>query len=134
MIRTRLGQLGLLLPVLVLLMGARQVPLTDPEPIAVPAGVELNQVGKSIKAALVGRQWAVTDDQPGRILSTLNLRSHMAKIEITYDPQQIRIRYLDSGDLMYAEKKGVRMIHRNYLNWIQNVVNDISRNLQLVVP
>jgi hypothetical protein len=46
--------------------------------------------------------------------------------------QTIRIKYLDSGELMYADKKGQRVIHRNYLAWIQNLVNDMSRNLTLV--
>ena len=38
----------------------------------------------------------------------------------------------ESGELMYAEKKGQRMIHRNYLNWVLNLVNDTNRNLVLV--
>jgi hypothetical protein len=122
----------LLLSTLAFLMGARQVPLTDPEPLAVPAGLKIEQVAKAIKASLVGRNWGITKDEPGRITSTLNLREHMAKIEIAYDLKTIRIRYLDSGELMYAEKKGQRMIHRNYLNWIQNLVNDMNRNLTLV--
>jgi hypothetical protein len=56
----------------------------------------------------------------------------MAKIDIVYDLQTITIKYLESGELMYAEKKGQRMIHRNYLNWILNLVNDMNRNLVLV--
>lgn len=121
----------LLLPVLALLMGARQVPLVDPEPIAVPAGLTEAKIGKAIKAALVGRTWVVTEDQPGKILATLNLRTHMAKIEIPYDTSKVAVRYLDSSELMYAEKKGVKVIHRNYLSWIQNLVTDINRNLLL---
>ena len=121
-----------LLPVLVLLMAGRQVPLVDPDPIAVPAGVTAEQVNKAIKAALVGRGWQVSGEQPGKILSTLHLREHMAKIELAYDQKAVTIRYLDSGELLYAEKKGQRVIHRNYLNWVQNVVNDIGRNLLLV--
>jgi hypothetical protein len=62
------------------------------------------------------------------------VREHMAKIDIVYDLQTITIKYLDSGELMYAEKKGQRMIHRNYLNWIANLVNDMNRNLTLVSP
>ena len=112
--------------------GARQVPLTDPEPIAVPAGLKIEQVAKAIKAALVGRTWAVTQEDAGHIVSTLNLREHMAKIDIAYDLQTIKIKYLDSGELLYAEKQGQRMIHHNYLAWIQNIVNDINRNLTLV--
>jgi hypothetical protein len=33
---------------------------------------------------------------------------------------------------MYAQKRGQRVIHRNYLNWIHNLVTDMSRNLTLV--
>jgi len=132
MFRARTWSALLVAAVMVFLMGGRQVPLTDPEPIAVPAGLKIEQVAKAIKASLVGRTWAVTQDDPGHIVSTLNLREHMAKIDIAYDLQTIKIRYLDSGELMYAEKKGQRMIHRNYLNWIQNVVNDINRNLTLI--
>lgn len=122
----------LLLPLLALLMGARQVPLVDPEPFAVAAGLSEAKVAKSIKAALVGRQWEITEEKPGKIISTLHLREHMAKISIDYDTSKIAIRYLDSGELMYAQKKGVTVIHRNYLNWIQNLVNDIQRNMVLV--
>ena len=126
------SSLLLVVSALVFMMGARQVPLTDPEPVAVPAGLKLEQVTKAIKAALVGRTWAVTSEEPGHIVSTLKLREHMAKIDIVYDLQTIKIKYLDSGELMYAEKKGQRVIHRNYLAWIQNLVNDMSRNLTLV--
>ena len=132
MFRARAWSGLLLVSTLVFLMGARQVPLTDPEPLAVPAGLKIEQVAKAIKAALVGRTWAVTQDEPGHIVSTLNLREHMAKIDIVYDLQTIKIKYLESGELMYAEKKGQRMIHRNYLNWILNLVNDMNRNLVLV--
>lgn len=132
MFRARAWSGLLVLSALVFLMGARQVPLADPEPIAVPAGLKLEQVGKAIKAALLGRAWAVTEENPGHIVSTINVREHMAKIDIVYDLQTVRIKYLDSGELMYAEKKGTRMIHRNYLNWIQNLVNDMNRNLTLI--
>jgi hypothetical protein len=132
MFRARSWSALLVVSAMVFLMGARQVPLTDPQPIAVPAGLKVEQVAKAIKAALVGRAWAITSEEPGHIVSTLNLREHMAKIDVVYDLQTITIKYLDSGELMYAEKKGTRMIHRNYLNWIQNLVNDMNRNLQLV--
>jgi hypothetical protein len=132
MFRARAWSGLLLVSALVFLMGARQVPLTDPEPIAIPAGLKIEQVTKAIKASLVGRTWTVTSEEPGHIVSTLNLREHMAKIDIVYDAQTIKIAYLDSGELLYAEKKGQRMIHHNYLAWIQNLVNDMNRNLTLL--
>jgi hypothetical protein len=132
MFRARTWSALLLVSAMVFLMGARQVPLTDPQPIAVPAGLKIEQVSKAIRAALAGRGWAVTSEEPGHIVSTLNVREHMAKIDIVYDTQTIAIKYLESGELMYAEKKGQRVIHRNYLNWILNLVNDMNRNLVLV--
>jgi hypothetical protein len=134
MVRSRRWSALLFIPLFALLMGARQVPLTDPAPIAVPAGIALKDVGKSIKVALVGRQWLVSDDQPGHIAATLNLREHMAKIDVTYDEKAINLKYVDSKELLYEDKKGERLIHRNYLNWVQNLVTDISRNLQLSAP
>ena len=62
MFRARAWSGLLLVSALVFLMGARQVPLTDPEPLAVPAGLKVEQVTKAIKAALVGRTWAITSD------------------------------------------------------------------------
>ena len=109
MFRARTWSALLLACSMVFLMGARQVPLTDPQPIAVPAGLKVEQVSKAIRASLAGRAWAVTSEEPGHMVSTLNVREHM-----------------------YAEKKGQRMIHRNYLNWILNLVNDMNRNLVLV--
>src|SRR5688572_31503967 len=94
--RARLWSGLLLLPVLALLMGARQVPLVNPDPIAVPAGLTEAKVARSIKAALVGREWAVSEEQPGKILATLNLRAHMAKIDVSFDTSKVNIRYLDS--------------------------------------
>lgn len=132
MIRSRRWSCVLLLPLLVLLMAARQVPLKDPDPIAVPAGLTAEQVAKAVKVSLVGRGWMLTQEEAGRIVSTLNLRAHMARIEVRYDQRAVNIRYLDSGELMYEEKKGERLIHRNYLSWVQNVVQDITRNLLLV--
>jgi hypothetical protein len=132
MFRARSWSALLVVSAMVFLMGARQVPLTDPQPLAVPAGLKIEQVSKAIRAALAGRAWAVTSEEPGHIVSTLNVREHMAKIDIVYDVRTITIKYLESGELMYAEKKGQRVIHRNYLNWIQNLVNDMNRNLVLV--
>lgn len=134
MVRSRRARLWsglLLLPLLALLMGARQVPLVNPDPIAVPAGLTAAKVAKSIKAALAGRGWVVSEEAPAQIIATLNLREHMAKIDIDFDTSKVSLQYLDSTELMYGEKKGVTVIHRNYLNWVQNLVQDISRNMIL---
>ena len=48
MFRARTWSALLLVCSMVFLMGARQVPLTDPQPIAVPAGLKVEQVSKAL--------------------------------------------------------------------------------------
>lgn len=104
--------------------------LRDPDPIAVPTKLSAEQVATEIKRALAGRGWTVSKESAGRIDSTLYLRSHVARIEVTFDAQQVTLRYVSSENLDYEEKKGKRLIHRNYMSWIGNLSGDISRNLQ----
>jgi hypothetical protein len=120
----------LLAPVVVLLTAAGPL-LVDPPPIPVPAGLSEMTVTQSIRVGVAKRGWIVSRQQPGQLEATLNLRSHMAKIGIEHDLQSIRIRYLDSSNLDYEVKKDGAHIHRNYLNWINNVVQDITVQLNL---
>ena len=121
----------LILPVLLLLMGARQAPLTDPDPVAIPAGLSADVVQREIKRALVGRNWTITAEQPGRIDATLNLRAHVARIRLTHGDGQLRVAYVSSENLAYEDTKGQRYIHKNYLSWVNNVLTDAARNLQM---
>jgi len=124
-----------LLPLALILGGsheayARSSELNDPDPIAIPAGKSADDVARAIKSALATRTWVVSNEQPGKINATLNLRSHVARIEISYDATKVRIAYVSSENLKYKEKNGKRSIHSNYVSWIGNLVADISRQLQ----
>lgn len=105
--------------------------LVDPDPVAVPAKLSAEQVATEIKRSLVGRGWAVTKEEAGRIDATLSLRSHIARIAIDFDGEKVQVRYVSSENLKYEEKKGRRTIHKNYLSWVGNLTGDISRNLQM---
>jgi len=104
--------------------------LVDPQPISVPPGLSEKAVAKSIRLGVAQRGWVVSRQDPGYMEATLNIRSHVAKVGITYDTKSIQIRYIDSTNLDYEVKKGVRRIHGNYLKWINNIVKDISVQLQ----
>lgn len=121
----------LILPVLLLLMGARAVALANPDPIAIPANVPAEQIAKDIKRAMINRGWTVSAESDGRIDATLNLRAHVARVAITWDGKQVAIGYVSSENLKYEEKKGQPLIHKNYLSWVNNLASDISANLQL---
>lgn len=110
---------------------AGKAPLQDPAPVVVPSGLTAEQVTKDIKRALLGRGWTIANEQPGRIDATLHLREHVANIRITRDAGQVKFAYVDSENLDYAEKKGVRYIHSNYLGWIGFLINDLSANMEV---
>ena len=130
MVRTRLAAL-LLVPLAFMLMGAKAV-LVDPEPISVPSGIAVKDVAKAIKAGIVRRGWAVTKDENGQIDAVLNVRTHTAKVAIPYSAREVSIKYVDSNNLDFQEKKGVKYIHGNYMKWVRNMQSDIQRELQLL--
>jgi hypothetical protein len=130
MLRSRLAAL-LLLPVAFMLKGAKAV-LVDPEPVSVPTGIAAADVAKAIKVGIVRRGWVVTRDESGLIEATLNIRTHMAKVNIPYSTKEVAIHYVASDNLDYQEKNGVKYIHGNYIKWVRNIQSDIQRELQLL--
>lgn len=112
---------------------ARQAPLVDPAPVSIPAGLSQDKAVKDIKRALIGRGWTITAERAGEIESTLNLRTHTAKILVTWDAQTVRIAYVSSVDLDYKQRNGKRFIHSNYLGWVNNIAKDMATNMQLSV-
>lgn len=60
--------------------------------------------------------WNMETIRPGLIRGTLNLREHLAVIDIDYDAQGFSINYVDSENLNYDEEANV--IHKSYNKWI----------------
>lgn len=110
------------------LASCRSAPIQNMEGQAIPsnAGVkDLEQVTKAIQRAGVSLGWNMKVQEPGHIIGTLNIRSHMAKVDIEYSKTGYSITYRDSRNL---EKSG-DTIHSNYNGWIQNLDNKIQREL-----
>src|SRR5262249_52374279 len=122
----------LLVPFVFLLMAFRQAPLVDPPPIAVSPKLELAQVEKAVKQALIKREWLIVSDEPGKIVASYDRREFTSRIGITYDRKQVQIKYITSTGLKYEVKKdGEQLIHKTYIAWIQNLVTDIGNYLTL---
>jgi hypothetical protein len=123
----------LLLPVLLLLMAFHQLPLVNPQPIAVPQKASPEQVYKVITTVLARFGWVVASDKPGDMEATYAPRDFTVRVGITYDRSQVQIRYIDSTNLKYEKKKdGITYIHKNYTAWIRNLVTGISGDLNLL--
>ena len=82
-------------------------------------------VQKAIVRAGVGLGWEMKPVEPGLIVGTLHLRTHMAMVDIKYDTKNYSITYKDSSGLDYDGHN----IHKNYNGWIQNLDNGIRSQL-----
>ena len=132
MLRSRFPLL-LVLPVALLLMAFHQLPLVNPPAITVPARITQPQVYTVLTKVLARFGWVVAADKPGNIEATYAPRDFTVRIGITYDKDQVQIRYIDSTNLKYEVKKdGVTYIHKNYTSWIRNLVNGINGEFNLL--
>lgn len=63
--------------------------------------------------------------EPGYIVGTLKLRSHVAVVDIRHTTKSYSITYKDSTNLDYDGTN----IHRNYNGWISNLDRAIKTQL-----
>jgi len=86
------------------------------------------QVRTAIMRAGQGLGWQIKELQPFLLEGTLNLRTHMARVNIPYSAERYSIVYKDSENLQYDGKS----IHSNYNGWVQNL--DKAIKTQLAFP
>lgn len=69
--------------------------------------------------------WQIKDEGPNMLVGNIQLRKHLAVIEIPYSSTNYSIKYRSSINL--DEKGGT--IHKNYNGWIQNLTRGINAQL-----
>lgn len=123
--------------VLIVLVGlavagcARTMPIYNvaSAPVAAPNGpASAIEVRGAILEALQDKGWVVREDDPGRIVAEILVRTHRADVEIDYSATQYSITYKDSANLLHDGS----MIHRNYNKWITLLERQINRRLSEV--
>jgi hypothetical protein len=87
-----------------------------------------DDVAKAILRAGAALGWQMKQTKPGHILGTLNLRTHVAVVDVDYTPTTYSIKYKDSTNLDYDGTN----IHNNYNGWIQNLEKGIRTQLSLL--
>ncbi len=130
-----LKQLAIVLMLMVTLLfaGCRTAPIynvTD-----APVNVDIKaysaaDVKKAIIRAGAALGWQIKESEPGKLVGTLHLRKHMAKITIPYSKEGYSLLYSTSNELNYNPEKGE--IHKNYNGWIQNLDRAIQSNLAML--
>jgi hypothetical protein len=83
------------------------------------------EVEKAIVHAGSALGWKMQPVKPGHVVGTLNLRSHAAWVDVTYDTTTYNISYNNSANLNYDGAN----IHKNYNGWIQNLDKGIRAQL-----
>ncbi len=89
-------------------------PFTQPAP-------SLEEADAAIKRAGAALGWQSKTTEPGKILATLPIRSHVAIVDVTFNQKEFSIMYRDSTNLKYDGTE----IHSNYNGWIENLRNGI---------
>ncbi|MEE4302562.1 hypothetical protein [Wenzhouxiangella sediminis] len=106
--------------------------LDSPRAIDVPGNASMEEIEDAILDAMRNRGWAVHERNRGEIIADLHVRSHFARVGITYNTGAIAIEYMDSENLEYEVVDGQQRIHGNFNSWLTNLSNDIQRNLSYV--
>lgn len=84
----------------------------------------MERMRKAIKEAGAQLGWIIEDTSPGVAIGTLNIRKHMARVQINYTATTYSIVYKDSMNLDYDPAKGT--IHNQYNNWVRNLEQEIK--------
>jgi hypothetical protein len=99
--------------------------VTDAPVAASKQNPSLDDIGKAIQRAGLTLGWQMKETRPGQILGTLNLRKHVAVVDVIYSVKSYSIKYKDSTELDYDGGN----IHPNYNGWIQNLDKGIRAQL-----
>ena len=97
------------------------VPLVDPQPIAVPAGLTAKEVSRGIRMGLTQRSWIINKEHPESTEATLVIRKHTVRVQLDYDTKTVALKYVDSTNLGYGLGKDgqTRVIRKKYGPWMQ---------------
>lgn len=118
----------LLASLVLVLVGCRSNPVynvTDMSFTTTTGNYSTNDVRNAILQAGTAQGWQMQAVRPGLISGTLNIRNHMAQVDIPYDRSRYSILYRDSDNLKYDGSN----IHSNYNGWVQNLRNAINTRL-----
>lgn len=103
------------------------------ESLGAPASATLAQVNEAIKTAGTARGWRMSDLKAGQIIGTLVVKNkHTAVVRIIFDTRTFSIDYETSENLNYTIERAVTYIHPAYLEWVDELKEDIKRQASAI--
>jgi hypothetical protein len=122
-------KLSALLIFLFVLPGCRVEPVLNIHQMAYERGTiphgKMKQATIAIIEAGSDLGWEMKSIEPGHIVGTLNIRAHIAMVDIFYNTKNFTIKYKRSYNLRYDGTN----IHKGYNSWITNLRNKIQNKL-----
>ena len=119
-----------MLAAVVFIAGCRSAPVYNVDNSPIPASI--NATEKSVQGAIIkagfGLGWNMNEEKPGLIIGTLNMRRHVAVVEINYSAKSYSITYKDSVELNYDGTN----IHSNYNVWVKDLDKKIKLQLSML--
>jgi hypothetical protein len=104
---------------------------TAPVVAPMPAGGSVKKVGEAIKKGAASRGWMVTNVADKTIDLSLNVRTHIVKVQIVYDDKSYAINYVDSANMNFNPTKNT--IHAKYQKWVAKLRESIDMSLNIAV-
>ncbi len=122
------GSLGILVLALVGCVTNPVYNVTDAPVMTSTRGYTARDVRSAILQAGAAKGWQMKEIRPGLIVGTLNVRDHMAQVDIEYDRKTYSILYKNSYNLKYDGAN----IHKNYNEWVQQLSAAINTQMGLL--
>jgi hypothetical protein len=102
---------------------AKNVPVQNPAPFA--AGATPAATEQAILDALPKHNWAVENVEPGKVVGFLSVRSHLLRVDISYDAANVVLAYHDSDNLAEERQGDQVLAHKRVNKWMSTLANDI---------
>ena len=133
MLKKAVALVALIVPMVMMLSvpqvsEARLREVSEPT-IDVPCKMSNAKVKAAIRKALREKKWSSTSKGKNKIRAKLLNRTHILKMDITYNTKKVKISYADSENLKYKSKNGKHLIHGNANRWIDTIANLIDFNM-----
>ncbi|HTO08608.1 MAG TPA: hypothetical protein VMR86_16285 [Myxococcota bacterium] len=123
-----LRSLALCLALAAALSGCKIVPLVEAPRMRAGDTPELTR--SAIIRALIGFEYMVDEESPGRIRARYEQNSWTMVVDITYG-QDVAIQYADSVGLGHKVEHDVSYIHRGYNERVQELAKEIQRQIMI---
>ena len=105
---------------------SRPIMNVNDAPVVTPGkAVSSQAVEGAILRAGTTLGWKMTPVRPGLVVGVIDLRTHSAAIDVTYDARTYSINYKSSVNLNHDGTS----IHKNYNGWIENLDRNIRSEL-----